>query len=485
MSRTASAGMALAGAQLLAKVIDFALVLILARLLIPEDFALIAIAMIFVQVTEAVLDIPVFTALMRTPVVTRNMLYTAFSVSLLRSALVVLILLALTPVAASFFNDTRLLTLIPFLSLAPAFRGLYNPKMVLLARRLNFFPEAAISVIAKLVTAIIALPLAIALESYWALATMTVLTPIWMFLFSYAYLPFGPKLSFRSWSVFANMIGWSTVSQIFSAANWQVTVFVLATFATRRTTGNFSVASTLNGIVQQVFLASAIRPLVSSFSELERQDGMHNAYLLGGKALFLLTGPIFVVLMVMAEPIILALFGAEWTEAPLFLSVIAFCSLFTVLGYPAASVALAQDRTIFLALKSAISFAVHAVSLYLGYIYFGIDGYLVGLFLGALIQALVSFWMVKRLIGLSYVAQILPITVPSIGLCLMALSLFALEGFVEYGSSLLLFLTVGFVACAGLLVFAAWVTIAWFVLGKPEGIEHFAFQKLQVMLQRG
>ena len=86
--RTAFASAALLGARLFVKIVDLALILILAWILVPEDFALVAIAMIFIQFTESVTEIPVIQALIRTPKVTDSMLDTAFTISAIRALLV-------------------------------------------------------------------------------------------------------------------------------------------------------------------------------------------------------------------------------------------------------------------------------------------------------------------------------------------------------------------------------------------------------------
>lgn len=484
MSRTASASFALAGAQLFAKFIDFFLILLLARLLTPEDFALIAIAMIFVQVTEAILEMPVFQALIRTSRVTRNMLYTAFTISLIRSFIVVAIILILTPVAATLFDESRLYTLMPLLALAPALRGLLNPKLVLFARRLNYYPEAVISIIAKVITALIALPFAIMTKSYWALAMMTVIAPGLLLVASYAYVPFLPKLSLKSWSVFSNMVGWSTVSQFFGAANWQVDVFVLAQFVSRSTTGNFSVAINLSGTVYQIFVGPVLRPFISSFSELSRNGALQAGYLLGTRGVFMLTGPVFTVLAVLSTPIVMLLFGKDWTEAPLFLSVMAFCTLFSVAVQPAGSVAYARDKTFYVALMSGYAFLVKAILIYAGYRTFGIPGFLAGQFAGALAFFSISMWVVQRLIGLSILRQLGVIFVPALALGIMASTMLSLRPFVMYDNQWTLFASIASIAMLGAIAYLAVIFAVWFLNGRPDGVEKQVLQQVAKLSRR-
>lgn len=471
MSRTASAGLALSASQLLGKVIDFALVLVLARLLTPEDFALIAIAMIFVQLTEAVLQMPVAQILVRTPRVTRDMLYTAFTVSFLRSLIVVAIILVLTPVTVWMFDEPRLYALMPVLSLAPALRGMVNPKLTLFARRLNFYPEAAISILSRAVTAAIALPFAIATESYWALVLMTVISPTLLTVMSFIYLPFRPKFSLKSWNVFANMVGWSTLAQTFGAANWQVKVFVLAQYATRATTGNYSVASNLNGIVQHSIVEPLIRPFVSTFSLLQKNNALQGGYLVSSRALFMAAGPVFVVLVVLADPIILFLFGGDWVDAPVFLQVLAISALFIVSTRPAAAVAYAQDKTIYIAIANGVAFVATALLLWLGYVWYDLPGFLVGHVLSGVVQMIAGMWMVKRLIELNYLAQLETLVAPTLAMLVMAMSLHLALPLIQTGGHVALFFSIGAVAVSGVLVYLMTVLLIWILRGRPDGLE--------------
>ena len=100
-TKTAKASAWLLSAFIIMKGVDFILLLLLARILTPQDFALIALAMIFVQITEAVLEMPISQALIRVPEMNRSMLDTGFTLSLLRALIIAVVLAALAPAAAA------------------------------------------------------------------------------------------------------------------------------------------------------------------------------------------------------------------------------------------------------------------------------------------------------------------------------------------------------------------------------------------------
>ena len=57
--RTTYAAVWLIASRLGARFVDFALLLILARMLTPADFGIVAVAMTLIQITEAVFELPV------------------------------------------------------------------------------------------------------------------------------------------------------------------------------------------------------------------------------------------------------------------------------------------------------------------------------------------------------------------------------------------------------------------------------------------
>mmetsp|Transcript_14709 Transcript_14709/g.18905 ORF Transcript_14709/g.18905 Transcript_14709/m.18905 type:complete len:340 (+) Transcript_14709:10-1029(+) len=330
----------------------------------------------------------------------------------------------------------------------------------------------------RAVTASIAFPFAIVTESYWALVMMTVASPTILVILSYGYLPYWPKLSLKSWAIFANMMGWATVASILGAAHWQVKVFVLAQFAPRATTGNYSLAGNLNGVAQHAVVTPIVRPLMSAFSLLRKRQSLEDGYLLSSRGLYTAAGPIFVIFAVLSGPLVLLLFGAKWTEAPLLLSVLALSALLSLAVRPSTSIAYAEDRTIYLAITGAINFLPFAFMLWFGFAWYGLNGFLVAHFLGSCIQVFSGFWMVKRLIHVSYVKQLSALALPSAALAVLAMFLYAGLPYINYDNAFTLSLSITTVVTIGGLAYISLIFGFWHILGRPEGLEKIVFRTL-------
>lgn len=82
--RTATASIWTISGKFLARLLDFVSLLVLARLLSPADFGLVAIATSVLVIVEAILDLPLTQALVRQPSPSDSMFATAFTLSVLR-----------------------------------------------------------------------------------------------------------------------------------------------------------------------------------------------------------------------------------------------------------------------------------------------------------------------------------------------------------------------------------------------------------------
>ncbi len=83
------------GGKLIARLIDFLTLLLLARLLTPEDFGLVAIAVSILVIVETILELPLTQALLCHETLTDDLLDTAFTLSLIRGGIIAAFMLSL------------------------------------------------------------------------------------------------------------------------------------------------------------------------------------------------------------------------------------------------------------------------------------------------------------------------------------------------------------------------------------------------------
>jgi O-antigen/teichoic acid export membrane protein len=483
--RTTHAAIWLIASRLGARFVDFALLLILARMLTPADFGIVAVAMTLIQITEAVFELPVGQVLVRTEHITRPMLDTAFTLGAIRGVGLAVLLAAASLPFASFYGDPRLAPLICFLSLAPALRGLLSPKMAFFAQAMDFRRDVAVEMGGKLSAILVAAVCAILTHSYWAIALGTVVTPAAMAILSYVLAPFAPRLSLSERQTFLGYLGWTTAAQAASALNWKMDGLVLARFVSHAQFGAFSLASDLSFLPEQAVIKPVVRPLLSAFSLIRNEtDRLAQAYLKSANVILSIGLPVMVGLSLLAEPAVKLALGSKWLVAAPYLQLLALAVIPPLFTAPLGPLAMALGRPRTFLNQSLAELAVKLPATFVGVALFGVYGAIAARAVSTTAMCIVTAWMVRRLAGIPILRQLLSPWRSILGGMALAVTLLQLRTFLAPLQGLEL--AVGLAACAaaGLTVYGVVLFGLWVIAGRPAGIEATAISGAARLLPR-
>ncbi|MBB3465115.1 lipopolysaccharide biosynthesis protein [Rhizobium sp. BK377] len=477
--RTATASIWTIGGKFLARLLDFVSLLILARLLSPADFGIVAIATSVLVIVEAILDLPLTQALVRIPSPSERMFATAFTLSLIRGTAISLIMIVVACPMALIYNDPRLFSLIAVISIAPAMRSVISPRLVLFMQRFDFRREFALDIIAKGSTLIFGVGIALATDSYWGLAIGAVAGPTTATILSYIFAPMRPRLSLSEWKHFQDMIGWNTVSQVLNSLNWQMDRLLLPRFTSLSTYGAFSVADNLTGIPYQTFVGPLMRPLMAAFSNVSDRGKQITAYLKATNAIMVVAAPVLLVIILLADPILRIVVGEKWAFAAPILQWLCTVSL---IGLPTTimpPLVMVLDKTRYVALRMSAEFAVRAPVTVLGVVMFGLDGALAARAISAVVAYVVCLVITQRLIGASIGAQLYAFVRP-LAACLPMIGFLLWVQPVLIATPLGIELVAGVSLCSGaaLAIFWAFSLLLWQAVGRPDGLEAIVMRKI-------
>jgi len=473
MSHRITAGaMVLIASRLIARCIDLATLLVLARLLSPADFGLVAIAMSVIMVTEAVFELPVWQALVRLPM-TRTHFDTAFTLALLRSLAVVLILFAIAWPVARIYGEDRLIPLVCALAFAPASRGLGSARMIEYVKKLDYRRDFVLEFTGKIVAFIVSVSLAWWTRSYWSLVVGTIAAPITMVVVSYVLAPYWPRLTLRKWRAFASFLGWSSASQAVNALNWQMDQLMLGRFVNRTELGRFSMAANLAALPSQVFISQVLSPLMVTFS-LIREDSrrLMLAYQNSATTIVAAGVPIMIGLSAISEPLIRLILGGQWAEAAPILRWLSLAAIPAFFVAPLAPLFMALNRTqVFLRL-TLIELVFKLPIVFVGAVYYGVAGIVVARLATALFVAGFSALAVRELIGLPLRTQVFGPWRPMLSGLAMALAIMPMADWLANVRGLLpLILGLTAVVFVAAVVYVSSIFMLWRMAGCPEGFE--------------
>ena len=139
--------------------------MILARLLLPEDFGLVALAMSVVALLDTINQFGFETPLIQRRDATRDDFDSAWTLNILLAGVVVAGIVLLAPLAAGFFKEPRVEAILYWIAVGNFFLAFQNIGVVQFRKQLNFRRDFALQVVQKAAMLAVTIPLAFWLRS--------------------------------------------------------------------------------------------------------------------------------------------------------------------------------------------------------------------------------------------------------------------------------------------------------------------------------
>ena len=394
-------------ARLITRGLDLAVLVVLARILGPPDFGLVAIATTVVTIADATLDLPVGSILTREPQLRDSHLHGAFTLSMGRGLFLELVAVAISFPISQAYHDKRLIILLPIVMLGSVFRGAISPALIFRLRDLKFGASFGIDVTGKVVGLAAGLLVAYLFRSYWSIVVISVLTPATMMVVSYGVAPYRPRIDLTEWSTFSAFLKWSSLAQAITAGNWQCDRLILGAFVPQTLLGRYSLAGNLASLPEQAILKPLSSPLLAAFANVaDDAERLRRAYLTTNQLTSVLCVPIVVLLSSLATPLTtLLLGGAKWVGVAPLLAWLAIPVALTLpySALPAAAMALGRTRVF--ATRSLAEFVVQLPLVFTMTLAFGVLGTLISRLVVATYVLVVSMLLARELLGISLKEQ--------------------------------------------------------------------------------
>lgn len=481
--RAASSAAWLVTARLTAKGIDLLALLVLARVLNPTQFGIVAVAMTLIYIVEAVFELPIHQVLVRLEI-TKTHLDTAFTLGVLRGLVLMVVMAALAWPFSYIYHDPRLVWLVVLLSLAPVLRSVSSPRFAIFAQQLDYRRDFILELSSKSVALVASVIAALLLRDYRALVIGTLATPATMVTVSYILAPYRPRLSLGAWPDFAQFVGWSTASQLLGAINWQCDRLILGRYVSRARLGEFSMANDLSYLPEQALIKPIIRPLISAFSLINGDpERIRHAYQKTSVTILALGMPIMIGLSLLARPAVELVLSDQWLAAVPILQWLPLTLIPPLFISPLISLAMALGRPEVAMHQTGAETAIKLPLMFAGAYYLGVEGAVLARGLTALLVMMVSLHYVRRLIGTSPLRQLMAAWRVALGGIALALVLIALRPSLAGLAKWLLIFAVPSVAALGMVAYVGTIAVSWHLAGRPAGLEAAAFERSRYYLR--
>lgn len=350
LARTARGAGWMVGWRLATRLLGLGSTLVLARILTPDDFGLIALATSFAIALEVVLELGLEDQIIRARQLDRSVYDTAFTLNLLRAVLIGLLVAAAAGWAARFFGDPRLELLVLILAVTTAFSGLKNLGVVEFRRNLDFAMEFRLMILPRLASVAATLVLAFLLQSYWALIIGIVVARVGTVAMSYIVHPYRPRLSLALWREMAGVSFWTWAISMVIMVRDRSEAFVIGRLDGPAAVGVYALGSEIATLPTTEVMDPIARAAMPGYAAAMREQGASGT----GEALTrivavtsLVTIPASLGISAVAAPLVLAAFGPKWLDAvPVVALLGAACTMMSFRAGATLLRALARLRTL-------------------------------------------------------------------------------------------------------------------------------------------
>ena len=460
--------------RMLDRVVGLVSTLVLARVLTPADFGLVAMATALIAFVELFGSLGLDTALIQRPGATREHFDSAWTMNVAIGALVALALLLCAWPLARFYDDPRLITLVAFLALGPLVQGCENIGVVAFRKELNFDREFRFLLSKRVLSFAITVSLALWLRSYWALAIGMVCGRLTGVGISYALHPFRPRWSLVRAGDLLHFSLWLVGLNLTAFLKDRAPDFIVGKLAGPHALGMWSVANELSGMVGTELIAPMNRAALPTYSRFaDDRAALAAAYLsvLGLVGVLLL--PLVVGLAAVAPLVVAVLLGPQWQDTGPLISLLAFYGLVDIFLRTVASAIFATGRpAVYVGIYSLQVCLLLPLSFWLTRTY-GVEGAAAATIATAIALLPLNATVVARAIGVSARQLWSAVWRPLVAAALMYGAVMLAQPPIDTatltaGRSLVL---LAFYVPLGAATYIAAVLSVWVVCGRPAGAE--------------
>ncbi|SOC35868.1 succinoglycan exporter [Rhizobium subbaraonis] len=298
--------------------LKFVTVPILARILTPEEFGAVAVALTVVQFLAMIGGAGLASALIIQRDEDMRTIHSVFWANLAISCLMAIGIFVWAEPIATLLGASEAAYLVQLMSVLIPLQLGGDVAYALLARRMQFGKDAFWNMVSESAGALAAVVLALAGFGIWSLIAQLFLSAIIRLVGLFAVSRYVPRLQMSVRRVIGltrfslSMMG----SEIANFVSFQSPMVIISRFLGLADAGAYSAANRFSSIPNQVVLSAVMGVLFPAFSSMMQDSARRsNALMLSTQVTTVLLAPMMFGLWALAEPAMLMLFGQQWAYA--------------------------------------------------------------------------------------------------------------------------------------------------------------------------
>lgn len=318
-ARTLKGLAALGSGTIITSILRIIVVAVMARLLAPADFGIVAVANIFIEFSRLVTTTGVAQAVVQKANLSQGEIETAFTTSLAMGLATMLIMIVLSPLIASFFNLPQLSLILYACSVIAPLSAISTISSKLLERAHKFDPIAKSAILSYIGSQVlIGVPIAYFGGGIWALVLPQVMAVLWQSLILLRAQPHKLSFHFKK-EEYRELMRLGTGFGLQRFANFiaqRGDYFVVGKMLGPLALGRYERAYVLMNLSNTLLANSLSIALFPAFSKLANdRPRFARAYVRAMGFGAFITIPVSMLCVVLAEEIVETLLGRRWLDA--------------------------------------------------------------------------------------------------------------------------------------------------------------------------
>ena len=406
-----------------AAAISLVVQIVMARLLAPEQFGMLAIMLVFVNVGNVIVQSGLNTAVIQAPEVTERDFSTVFWMSLALSVLLYAVVFFCAPAIAAFYAMPGVVGPLRALVLVLIVNAYNSIQEAIISRKMEFQKTFRATVAAGLVSGAVGIAAAVAGAGIWALVIQQLLYQIAKCVVLAAQVPWKPQPVFDfSRALLLFRFGWKLlVSGLLDQGYQSLSDLIIGKVFTSSDLGLVSqgkkypqaLGTVLDGAIQPVMLSAVAKV----------QDDRGQVKRLARRALktstFLIV-PAMTMFAVVAEPLVRLLLGEQWLPCVRFVQM--YCFIYALLPIHTTNLQVLNGvgrSDLFLGLEVIKVVVCLAITLFTAFGLRDLNAIVAGYMVNGILCTFINAAPNKRVIGYAYREQLRDIF-PAFGLSAVA-----------------------------------------------------------------
>ena len=315
------------GEKLLTQLAQFILGIIIARLITPQEYGVLGIILVFINVAQVFIDSGLGSALIYRNNLDQRDIQTAFSFNFIVSITLCILLFIGSPFIEDFFKLEGLTSFLRIASLVLIFNSFVVVPTCILKIKQNFKAISIANFVSTLMSGVLGVILAYAGYGVWALIIQLLSRSILLMILITIQSRWLPDFSFSRksfdglWKYSANLLTSHSLTKLVEEGVAFIVGKALTPYSLGLFTRGLQFASLPNGIIGSV-LSTVMFPTLSSYKQDEAQ--FYQTYRKTIIIQSILIPPIYIGLAIISKPLIFLLLGEKWMDVVPVLQIFCF-----------------------------------------------------------------------------------------------------------------------------------------------------------------